>query len=74
MKITLDLFGFTKTVEVVPDIYYDRGEVNILLSYPIEELQILPVGVEIKAIDCEHSCIRFFECEDGKWRPRNRIL
>lgn len=71
MEITLDLFGFTKKVDVPYDLY-DRGEINVPLSYPLEELEHLVMGAEIKAADMEHSYMRFHRCEDDRWRPIKR--
>lgn len=71
-EITLDLFGFTKMVAINSEMF-DRGEVDIILSYPLGELCQLKIGVEIKAVDMENSSMRFYQCGDWKWRPRKSL-
>lgn len=73
MNIVLDLFGFTKEIEINNDMH-NRGEVDVPLLYTLDECKCIETEVEIFPVNMNYSIIRFYMCEDDVWRPRRRQL
>ncbi len=67
MQITIELYGFQKTIEITK-YCYQYGKVSCAILRPFKP--VIQDDCEIKLIDINNYQLDFYKCDDEIWRPQ----